>query len=74
MSLIVTDTLVFVPSEAIKYIEDRVGNYSTNPFLFEVIESFFEWLSVQEISNQKVLLKKLLENGRVNADIFSIKV
>jgi hypothetical protein len=74
MSLLITDTFVCVPSEAIKYIEDRVGGYNTSPLLFEVVESFFEWLSVQQIDKQKVILKKLLETGRVNADIFSVKV
>jgi hypothetical protein len=74
MRFLFTDSLVGVPPEAIKYIEKKVGSYNSSPFLFEVIEAFFEWLSVQPIDNQKIILKKMLETGRLNVDIFSARV
>lgn len=57
------DDMVYIPAEAIEYI-DRHLDKSSEPFLFEIIEAFFSWLSMQPIETQKQVLRRALINGR----------
>ena len=46
-----------IPAEAIAYIEK---NCSSDPFKYEVIELFFEWLSKQDRATVIKILKEVL--------------
>jgi hypothetical protein len=49
---------ISIPSEAIAYIE---MNCSSDPFKYEVIELFFEWLGKQDKATVIRILREVLE-------------
>lgn len=69
MKQILTDEEVSIPHDAICYIDSRFKNSKATPLMFEVVEAFFEWLSIQPIQAQKRILKKAMTYGRLSVEI-----
>lgn len=67
----ITDDEVSIPYEAIDYIDGKFKDSQATPLLFEVVEAFFEWLSIQPIEAQKRILKKAMNHGRTIVEISS---
>lgn len=56
---------ISIPVEAIEYIEKKLDiSNCRSPLKFEILEIFFEWLSMQGVEKQKSVLRKALEYGR----------
>lgn len=63
------DEEVSIPAEAIEYIEEKLKLSKALYLLkFEIIEIFFEWIALQDISAQRDILRKALVNGRREAN------
>lgn len=63
------DEEISIPAEAIEYIEEKLKMSKALYLLkFEVIEIFFEWVALQEVSVQRDVLKKAMVNGRREAN------
>jgi len=71
MKQILTDDEVSIPHEAVEYINDKLSRSEAEPFTFEVIEAFFEWLSIQPLQAQRRILRKVMTHGRAAVEICS---
>lgn len=69
MRQILTDDEVSIPHEAIDYINSKFSRSKCAPFMFEIVEAFFEWLSIQPLEVQKRVLKKAMNHGRTAVEI-----
>jgi hypothetical protein len=69
MKQILTDDEVSIPHEAVDYINNKFKGCRCTPFTFEVVEAFFEWLSVQPLEAQKRILRKAMNHGRTSVEI-----
>ena len=70
-ALFLPEEEISIPSESIKYIEDRLEGSLGEPYKFEIIELFFEWLFLQSRATQHKVLKGIFENGRFRPNLFA---